>query len=373
MTMNQEPEWLREYRKKNLAILESKPIKKSQYFDVKKLDGFLVNNNKPVRNIMPAGLKKSGIELLSWNEALAIYPSEIRSILEKEKEAKSQYEAFVNANFNTGFVAVVDKEIDGLIEYNVEADEATIKNIIIIKDNIEGIKILEHLTPGLKFMNETISLGENSKMVFCRAFNLENTALVNQQCLLERDARLINANAYLNGQDVHARVVNILNGEAASVEQFDFSLLNKEQFFNVELLSIHNAENAYSNSILKTVLNDKAKNLFDGMIKIMPSGQKANALLVAHSLLLSEDASANNIPNLEIEADDVKATHSATVTNIDEEQLFYLRSRGLSVEEARHAIIKGFLEGVIFKLPSDYNEKLSSILTKKMWEGELKN
>ena len=340
MTMNQEPEWLIEYRKRNLAILDSKPLKKSQHFD-----GFLVSDNN-ASVMMPAGLKKPGIDLLSWGDALAKYPGEIKNILEKEHPAKSQYEAFVNASFNSGFVAVVDKEIHELLEYNMEADDkAIIKNILIIKDNLENIKILEHLTPGLSYMNETISLGENAKMVFCRAFNLDNTALVNQQCLLER----------------------------ASVEQFDFSLLNKEQFFNVELLSIHNAENAYSNSILKTVLNGKAKNLFDGMIKIMPSGQKANALLVAHSLLLSEDASANNIPNLEIEADDVKATHSATVTNIDEEQLFYLRSRGLSSEESRHAIIKGFLEGVLFKLPGEYNEKLSAILTKKMWEDELNN
>ncbi len=367
--INQEPSWLKQYRQRNLEIFQNKPLKKSQYFDVKKLDAFLKFSDSQKELILPKEIEKSGLRVITWEQALKEREPEIKLILEKEENPKNQYEAFVNAHFNSGFVIIAKRDsiFDGLIQYKIEnTSDLLVKNIIIIEGNVENIKILEHLNYDVKFVNETIFIGQDSKATFCRIFNLNDTSIINQQTLIGKDAKLKTGNAFLNGNFINTRIVNSLYGQGSSLEQLDLSLLNKNQFFSLDLQSIHKATDVYSFSVLKTVLKDQSKNLFDGMIKITPDGQKANALLQSHSLLISKDASSNNIPSLEIEADDVRATHSATSTNMDEDQLFYLESRGVSKEEAKHTIVKGFLESIIFKLPEEYNEPLSNILMRKI-------
>ncbi|MEK6974382.1 MAG: SufD family Fe-S cluster assembly protein [Nanoarchaeota archaeon] len=365
----QEPLWLKEYRKRNLFVLDKKPLKKSQYYDVNALDSFLtIQKNKKKFNF-PKGLESENIRVINWEQALREIPHELRFILEKEEPPKTQYEAFVNANFNAGFIVITKRDslFKDIINYEIEnTQDSIIKNIIIIRENIEGLKLLETINAGVKFMNETIFLMQNSRAIFCRIFNLDSTSLINLQTLIEKDSVLKTGNAFLNGNFISARITNSLIGQGSSLEQLDFSFLNSKQFYNVDLKTIHKASDAYSYSELKTVLNEESKNLFDGMIKILPNGQKANALLKTHSLLLSRDASTNNIPSLEIEADDVKATHSATSSNLDEDQLFYLESRCINKEEARHTIIKGFLESIIYRLPEEYSEYMIEALNKKL-------
>lgn len=367
--LQNEPNWLSEYRKKNQIILEQKPLKKSQYFDVTNLDEFLkINQNKTQINL-PKEIQDQNIKIITWSQALKEIPDKIKFILEKEEPPKNQYEAFINACFNTGFIIIVKKDSPqrNLIKYKINnTSNSIIKNIIIVEENIQDIKFLEHLEGEVNYLNQTLLIENNSKVSFCRIFNLNEKSIINQQNLLEKDSILKSSNAFLNGNFINTRIVNSLRASGANLEELDISFLDKNQFFNLDLLSIHKASDAKSHSILKAVLSQNSKNLFDGMIKILPTGQKTNALLQAHSLLLSKDASSNNIPSLEIEADDVKATHSATVSNLDDDQLFYLESKGLSRQEARHIIVKGFLENIIFKLPKEYIEPLSRLLEQKI-------
>ncbi len=363
-----QPSWLRGYRQKNLSILEKKPLKKSQYFSVAELDQSLSIQDNQAETQIPKELEKKGLKVFTWNQALLSIPDKIKYVLEKEENPKNQYEAFINSNFNTGFIIIAkDDNFKDLIEYEIKGQKnSIIKNIVILEKNTQNLKILQHLREDTKYLNQTIFLEENSQLVFVKVFDIKDQALVNQQNFLQKDARLITSNVFVNGETIHARTLNYLVGEGSDIKQFDFSYLDDKQFVNLDLISIHKAQNAQSYSILKTVLNDNSSSLFDGMIKILPSGQKANALLEAHSLLLSKDASSNNIPSLEIEADDVKATHKATVTNLDEEQLFYLESKGITRQEAQHTIVKGFLESIIFKLPKEYIEPISKILEQKI-------
>jgi Fe-S cluster assembly scaffold protein SufB len=129
---------------------------------------------------------------------------------------------------------------------------------------------------------------------------------------------------------------------------------------------VHVATGTSSFTEIKSVLSGSAKNVFNGMIKILPSGQKTNAMLEAHSMLLSEQASSNNIPGLEIEADDVSATHSASVAQVLDEQLFYLESRGIKKDLARQLIVTSFIESVIYRLPEEFREQLFVLVEKNL-------
>ncbi len=125
----------------------------------------------------------------------------------------------------------------------------------------------------------------------------------------------------------------------------------------------HAAPNTRSNIVIRGALKDQAKINFEGLVKIEPGAKGTNAWLAAHILLLSNQAKGRAIPSLEILENDVKAGHATTVGKIDELQLFYLMSRGLSQEQAKKLIVEGFLQSIINKLP-----KKEQMLSKKSLE-----
>lgn len=137
-----------------------------------------------------------------------------------------------------------------------------------------------------------------------------------------------------------------LVGEGAEVKIIGgFSLKEADQL-TVNVTTIHEARNTTANTILKAVVDDKARAEINGMIIVRPGAQNTNSFLTERILLLSDKAQAHAIPNLEIEANEVKCSHAATVGKIDEEQVFYLGSRGIPEKMAKEMIAEGFLEEV---------------------------
>jgi len=110
---------------------------------------------------------------------------------------------------------------------------------------------------------------------------------------------------------------------------------------------VHLEPNTRANVQVKAVLDGQSKLTFNGLIKVLPQAQKTQSYLREDVLLLSKDAQSLGAPQLEIEANDVKASHGSTVGRIDDEQLFYLASRGIDKEEAKKLIIKGFIDSII--------------------------
>ena len=102
---------------------------------------------------------------------------------------------------------------------------------------------------------------------------------------------------------------------------------------------------------LKGILNDFSQSSFQGKIYVHPIAQKTQAYQINNNLILNEGAIANTKPNLEIFADDVKASHGATVGQLDAQQLFYLRTRGFSEELAKQFLVKGFCKALLDQIP----------------------
>lgn len=116
---------------------------------------------------------------------------------------------------------------------------------------------------------------------------------------------------------------------------------------------VHLEPNTRANVQVKAVLDGQSKLTFNGLIKVLPQAQKTQSYLREDVLLLSKDAQSLGAPQLEIEANDVKASHGSTIGRIDEEQLFYLASRGISRLDGQKAIIEGFV-GIILNQISTY-------------------
>ena len=153
-----------------------------------------------------------------------------------------------------------------------------------------------------------------------------------------------------------------LAGKGASIKFLGLLLGREEQSLKLNITVFHQAENTTSEVIIKSALKDTASVFFDGLIKIEPGAKGTNAWLGAHLLLLSQKARGIAVPNLEILENDIKAGHAATVGKINELELFYLMSRGISENKAKGLIVDGFFESLITQFPENMQEKARASL-----------
>lgn len=142
-----------------------------------------------------------------------------------------------------------------------------------------------------------------------------------------------------------------LHGENANCDLKGISLLSEHRQAHTHVLVDHRAPNCTSNQFFKNVLNDTARTSFEGKIYVHPKAQKTAAYQLNKSLLLSNKSVANSKPNLEIFADDVKASHGATVTQISPEHLHYLKTRGVEEEQGKLLLLSGFCKDLLQEVP----------------------
>jgi len=125
------------------------------------------------------------------------------------------------------------------------------------------------------------------------------------------------------------------------------TLLRGRQHADLTLVVDHAAANCQSREVFKTVLDDASRGVFQGKIIVRPGAQKTDAKMASHALLLSEDAEADNKPELEIFADDVQCGHGATAGALNDDLVFYLRARGIPAKEAEALLIQAFIGDAI--------------------------
>jgi len=140
-----------------------------------------------------------------------------------------------------------------------------------------------------------------------------------------------------------------------------------EQRFDLRTRVNHDAAECETRELYKGILGGCARGVFDGLIKVARDSQQTSAHQTNRNLLLSDDAVVNSIPRLEIYADDVKCSHGSTTGQLDEDQMFYLRTRGFSPQEARTYLAWAFASEVIESLPvPELREELSAIVTRTL-------
>jgi Fe-S cluster assembly protein SufD len=141
-----------------------------------------------------------------------------------------------------------------------------------------------------------------------------------------------------------------LNGQNIECSFNGINLLNKQQHGDTTILVEHKAPRCKSNQFYRSILDDKSRGVFQGKVHVHQIAQKTDGYQLSNTLLLSPEAEMDTKPELEIYADDVKCSHGATTGQLDEEPLFYLRSRGLSAAEARMLLVQAFVDEVADKI-----------------------
>ena len=172
-----------------------------------------------------------------------------------------------------------------------------------------------------------------------------------QRAHVGRDATLRTSAVALGGAYARLRSEAWLTGQGAESNQLAVYFGDGAQMLDFRTLQDHDAPNTRSDLLFKGAVEETARSVYSGLVRLRPSAKKANAAQTNRNLVLSEGASAESIPNLEIEANDVRCSHASTVGPIDDEQLYYLESRGIPPEEAERLIVLGFFDDVFERLP----------------------
>jgi Fe-S cluster assembly protein SufD len=176
-------------------------------------------------------------------------------------------------------------------------------------------------------------------------------SLTHKRAALQRDSTMRWIAAHLGGKLTHARVHTTLDQPGSTLYMMGVYLATERQHMDIDTLTDHVAPHTKADILYRGIIRDRAHTVFQGLIKVEKAAQQTDAYLANHNLMLSPKARADSIPTLEIEANDVRCTHGATVGQIDEEQLFYMRCRGLSRPDAERLIVAVFVQPVIDRIP----------------------
>lgn len=218
---------------------------------------------------------------------------------------------------------------------------------IDVEAGAELMLIERHAGEGVYWKNIStqITLGEGAKMTHYRVQEDSVDAIHTNMVDIcveaggEYNSFTLTKGAKLSRQDIKAR----LTGENAKLFLNGVNILKDQQHGDTTILIEHEAPHCESDQFFRNVLDDRARGVFQGKVHVHKSAQKTDANQLCKSILLSPRAEMNTKPELEIYADDVVCSHGATTGQIDDMQMFYLRSRGIKKSDAKMLLIKAFL------------------------------
>jgi Fe-S cluster assembly protein SufD len=192
--------------------------------------------------------------------------------------------------------------------------------------------------------------------------------LATERLVAGRDARITSLNLALGSDVSRVDLQCRLEKPGAHVDMLGLYIAEGTQHIDNQTLQDHIAPHASSNLLFKGALRDAGRSVFRGMIRVHPKAQRTDAYQTNRNLLLSADARADSLPNLEIGADDVRCSHAATIGHLDEEEIFYLLSRGIPKPEAMRLVVFGFFGEVLDQVPlPEVKKELARAIEAKLY------
>jgi Fe-S cluster assembly protein SufD len=218
-----------------------------------------------------------------------------------------------------------------------------------------------------------VFLDENAQLEHYKLQNLNNNSTLLNSTFFRQEAgsRLNTFAITLNGGLIRNYSSIKLNGSGADAHINGLYLVDKKQHVDNRVFVEHAVPDCTSNELFKGILDDEASAVFNGHVLVQRDAQRTNAYQQNRNILLTDKATVNTRPFLEIYADDVKCSHGATVGQLDNEALFYLRSRGLCMASARLLLMYAFAAEVINKMSLDPLMNRVDEMVKQRLRGEL--
>jgi len=199
--------------------------------------------------------------------------------------------------------------------------------------------------------------------------DLSTVNISSRKGFVEQDGKMSWYSGMFGTKLCRYKVDNIMKGQGAISEDVEIIFGTEKQFFDVSSNLDHIGFSTRGRVMVKSVMKDESTSLFKGMIKIRKNAKASESYLTGHAILLNKGAHSDAIPGLEIETNEVRATHAASVSQIDEEHIFYLMCRGLDRESAKREIVHGFVEPLSRKMDPFVRAWISYLFENK-WTGK---
>ncbi len=248
-------------------------------------------------------------------------------------------------------------QIEDIVWKGVDGTHHQPRLKIVLEDGATASIVERHEGTGAywKNMSTEIVLGANARLNHVRLVedSAEGIQTNMVHITMERDSYLNSFSLNLGGKMTRHEIHSVLNGPNIECALNGANLLDSTQHGDTTIVMEHTAPHCVSNQFYRTILNDAARGVFQGKVHVHKAAQKTDGYQLANTLLLSPKAEMDTKPELEIYADDVKCSHGATTGQLDEEPLFYLRSRGLTEPEARMLLIQAFVDEVVDKVEDE--------------------
>ena len=409
-----EPEWLKDYRKTSLSVYDSLPIETSplynKYTDAKKMDPEKVSLSTTTTETVPAFLQKrlgeleneiciiqigtnihrinlpeelqsKGLVISSISDAIQNNSELVKKALEASNSKDDKFTALNNAAFNSGVFIhiprnfILDKPIHFLTCLSEDGHSTISRNVIFANESSKATIVQELYSPNiqtqqayLELMNTSIAANAQLDVTTLQMMDQHAVTFSTKRTDLGQDAKVNWYSGLFGSMLSRYKIEYFLNGPGASSNDSEVIFGNNEQSFDIQTNVNHESPSTEGRVVEKSILRNKSKSLFKGMIRIKENATKSNSFLSGRSILLDPDAKSDAIPGLEIFTNDVKATHSASVAQIDEEQIFYLKTRCLSHEEAERTIVEGFLEPLSRKMSFQVRAWIAYLIESK-WDN----
>jgi Fe-S cluster assembly protein SufD len=342
------------------------------------LNGFYYNQKTPLR-VLP-----NGIILGSFNAALQQYPDLVNAHLGKQVPLTDSYAALNTAFSRDGFFfyAPKDAKLDKPIQIiNVLLSDENLmvqqRNLFILEPGSD-IKVVfcDHTLSPQKFLSNSVTEVEVGENAFFDYFNVQNEhnnsvqvshTYIHQQASSNTRSMIVT----LHGGIIRNNLTIKLDGPGANAHAYGLFLTDTEQHVDNYIFIDHAKDHCSSNQLFKGVLDDQSTGAFTGKILVARDAQKTMAYQKNSNLLLTNEARVNAKPQLEIYADDVKCSHGSTIGQIDEDALFYLRTRGIPEEEARLMLMNAFAIEILDEIKIEPLKLRMNELIEKRLRGEL--
>jgi Fe-S cluster assembly protein SufD len=340
-----------------------------------------------VGNMATDGLLKHADTLKKYLPGQSVTtPSELAGLINNNDDALAQLNA---ALWTDGAFIYVPENVElkttiEIIHISTGQQEilSNPTHLIIVEKN-SSVSIIESSishdlnVPVIVNTHAGIFAGENSKIQFYRLQN--DCAMVSQITSInvsqEKNSHFDTNTVTVGSEWTRNNLHIALNGENCESHLNGLFITNGNDHIDNHTSVQHNKPNCQSNQLYKGILDQKSTGIFNGKIFVARDAQKTNAYQSSKNILMSDDATINTKPQLEIYADDVKCSHGSTTGQLNEEALFYLRSRGLGLDSARNLLLYAFANDVLNTIRIDslkkYLEELvNNCLTPALSKGE---
>ena len=311
-----------------------------------------------------AHVSEAGIEIERAPAGVVFEPlAEGHPLLEKLVGSDEKFAAHNAAEWRHGLLVSVPAGVELQQPLYVRvtssvADAALFWRVLVVAE--EGSRfsfIEEHASsapdlPGYSNSVAELFVGDGAKLEYVSIQNLsrETWHFASHRATVGRDAELDWVAGGFGSKKGKIRIENDLAGQGATSRVTGAYFADGTQHLDYDTLQRHIAPNTTSDFAFKGALRDRARAVWRGMIRVEQDAQKTNAYQENRNLLLSPNAHADSIPGLEIEANDVRCTHGATVSQVDRDELFYCMARGLSRGEAERLIVRGFYQEIFDRI-----------------------